>query len=259
VSLTTQERQGDGSSYSPSISGDGRYVAFETEASNLQDEDWFPGVVVRDRLAGVLLQPLDDNQDAMFGESPAVSADGRYVAYMGFLGPECCPSPQMFVWNRVTRKSQPLSAEISGESSNATFGPPAISADGRYVAFASDSNVVKGDSNGAWDIFVRDRVTRATRRVSIASNGQQADSDSLGAAITADGSSVAFDSGATNLVRGDTNNAWDVFVRDPLLDAAEAGNRTPLADRSSAPVRSAIQNGPGSTALQKLVRPFGYG
>ncbi len=223
VSLTTQGRQGDSASYSPSISGDGRYVAFQTDSYNLQqglaDES---AVVVRDRLAGVTLEPMRNNDDAMFGESPAVSADGRYVAYVGFLGPECCPSPQMFVWNRMTRRTQPLSAEISGDSSNATFGPPAISADGRYVAFSSDSNVVKRDTNGAWDVFVRDRLTRVTRRVSIASNGQQANADSLGAAITADGSSVAFASDATNLVRGDTNNSSDVFVRDPLLGTAPA-------------------------------------
>jgi Tol biopolymer transport system component len=162
-----------------------------------------------------------DNDDAMFGESPAISADGRYVAYVGFLGPECCPSPQMFVWDRITRKTQPLSVEIYGESSNATFGPPAISADGRYVAFPSDTgNVVTGDTNGSWDVFVRDRLARVTRRVSVTSNGQQANDDSLGAAITADGSSVAFASDATNLVRGDTNNASDVFVRDPLLGTA---------------------------------------
>jgi TolB protein len=85
---------------------------------------------------------------------------------------------------------------------------PAISADGRFVAFDSyAADLVRGDTNGALDVFVRDRKTGTTRRVSMSWNGKQGDGASGGAAISAGGRFVAFDSAATNLVPGDTNAA----------------------------------------------------
>src|SRR5207237_7007630 len=91
---------------------------------------------------------------------------------------------------------------------------PAISADGRFVAFASVSNVVVGDTNNAFDVFVRDRQTGTTERVSEDSAGGQANFGSISPAISADGRFVAFASLASNLVAGDTNDDFDVFVRD---------------------------------------------
>src|SRR5213078_398325 len=91
---------------------------------------------------------------------------------------------------------------------------PAISADGRFVAIASNAtNLVGGDTNGFTDIFVRDRKTGKTRRVSLSSAGAQGDSGSFEPSISADGGFVAFTSEATNLVGGDTNGFEDVFVR----------------------------------------------
>ncbi len=93
--------------------------------------------------------------------------------------------------------------------------PPAISGDGRYVAFTSDaSNLIPGDTNDAWDVFVRDRQAEATFRVSVSSSGNQANDYSVDPAISSNGRYVAFHSGATNLVIGDTNAAADVFVHD---------------------------------------------
>lgn len=88
-----------------------------------------------------------------------------------------------------------------------------ISADGRHVAFYSDaSNLVAGDTNGVWDIFVHDRQTGQTARVSVDSGGGQANGISRGASISADGRYVTFYSDAANLVAGDTNAAWDAFA-----------------------------------------------
>jgi Tol biopolymer transport system component len=92
---------------------------------------------------------------------------------------------------------------------------PSTSADGRYVAFSSDaSNLVVGDTNTASDVFVRDRTTSTTARVSVSSAGQQGNSGSAKPAVSADGRYVAFVSLASNLVPGDTNGVPDVFVRD---------------------------------------------
>jgi len=91
---------------------------------------------------------------------------------------------------------------------------PSISAGGRFVAFASvAANLVAGDTNGAWDIFIRDRAKRETERVSIGSRGAQADGNSYNPSISAGGRFVAFASVATNLVAGDTNGAADIFIR----------------------------------------------
>jgi hypothetical protein len=99
---------------------------------------------------------------------------------------------------------------------------PAISADGRIVAFeALASTLVPGDTNGHWDIFVHDHLTGTTDRVSVATGGGQGNQDSAGASISADGRFVMFTSWADNLVPGDTNGYTDAFVHDRLLGTTE--------------------------------------
>lgn len=99
---------------------------------------------------------------------------------------------------------------------------PAMSGDGRFVAFQSSAaTLVPGDTNNTDDVFVHDRVTGANERVSVAGDGAQSDGYSGGPAISADGRYVGFPSGATNLVPGDTNTVWDVFVHDRNIGATE--------------------------------------
>jgi hypothetical protein len=103
-------------------------------------------------------------------------------------------------------------AAIQGNNSS---NRPAISADGRYVAFESiASNLVTGDTNGVSDIFVRDRLTNTTTRVSVDSAENQASGASYEPSISADGRYVAFSSVASNLAGGDANIVSDIFVRD---------------------------------------------
>src|SRR6266487_3090968 len=122
----------------------------------------------------------------------------------------------------------PALTELVSVRSNGTQGDgisgrvsaPAVSTDGVVVAFDSAAtNLVGGDTNGALDVFVRDRSTGRTERVSVTSRGKQADGSSAGPAVSDDGRFVAFDSAATNLVPGDTNGRTDVFVRDRLTGA----------------------------------------
>ena len=108
---------------------------------------------------------------------------------------------------------------VAGGSSDSNVH--SISGDGRHVVFSSGaSDLVPNDYNWLDDVFLRDRMTGVTTRVSVAANGGDADGISQGTAISTNGRHVAFASGATNLVAGDSNSHWDVFVRD--LDA----NRT---------------------------------
>ncbi|MDQ3991052.1 MAG: hypothetical protein M3245_01910 [Actinomycetota bacterium] len=115
-----------------------------------------------------------------------------------------------------------VSVSSAGAEGDAFSGAPAISGDGRYVAFASSaSNLVSGDANGVDDVFVHDRVTGRTERVSVSSTGEEANGVSADPVIDADGRHVAFTSGASNLVPGDTNGDYDVFVRDLAAGVTE--------------------------------------
>jgi hypothetical protein len=108
-----------------------------------------------------------------------------------------------------------VSVSSTGAEGNNYSWQPSISADGRYVAFESyASNLVPGDTNGMWDLFVHDRQNGQTTRVSVSSTGAEGNSNSGEPSISADGRYVAFDSYASNLVPGDTNGLWDVFVHD---------------------------------------------
>src|SRR5947207_196032 len=119
-------------------------------------------------------------------------------------------------------KVERVSVSSAGEQGNSYSSTASVSADGRYVAFQSQAtDLVPGDTNGAMDIFVRDRTTRTTARVSLSSAGAQADNGSYEPAISADGRFVAFESDARNLVPGDTNNSRDIFIRDRMSGTTE--------------------------------------
>jgi Tol biopolymer transport system component len=108
-----------------------------------------------------------------------------------------------------------MSVATGGAQGNGDSPGNSISADGRYVAvYSAASNLVPGDTNGTYDIFVRDRQSGTTERVSIDSAGAQGNGDGADASISADGRYVAFFDNATNLVPGDTNGYPDIFVRD---------------------------------------------
>ncbi len=206
------------------ISANGRLVAFESEASNLVagDTNASPDIFVHDRVTGTterLSVASDGSQGNFSSDDSAISADGRFVAFQSFAR-NLVPSdtngwPDVFIHDRVTGTTERVTMAGDGTEGNQFSFDPAISADGRFVAFGSDaSNLVSGDTNVSPDIFVHDRVTGSTERVSVAGDGTQGNSDSRIPAISGDGRFVAFDSLAGNLVLGDTNGESDVFVRD---------------------------------------------
>jgi Tol biopolymer transport system component len=151
----------------------------------------------------------------------SISADGRYVAFTSYAGnlvnSDTNGLSDVFVRDRVAGTTTRVSVSSGGTQGNGQSNSPVISADGRFVAFTSDaSNLVTGDTNEKSDIFVRDRATYQTTRVSVSSgvSGAQGNAQSNSPVISADGRYVAFTSDAGNLVAGDTNGKSDVFVRD---------------------------------------------
>ena len=115
----------------------------------------------------------------------------------------------------VAQTTQRVSVSSAGAQSNGESYAPKISVDGRYIAFASAaSNLVSGDTNASDDVFVHDRETGETTRVSVSSTGEEAELGCGDPVISSDGRYVAFGCDASNLVLGDTNGARDVFVHD---------------------------------------------
>src|SRR5207249_4731469 len=164
--------------------------------------------------------------------SSALSADGRFVAFVSaatdLVAADTNGVSDVFVHDRQTGATERVSVASGGAQGNGSSGligfafPPALSADGRFIAFVSlATSLVAGDTNGATDVFVRDRQTGMTARVSVASDGTQANNVSSYPALSADGRFLAFQSHATNLVVGDTNGKTDVFVHDRQTGTTE--------------------------------------
>ncbi len=219
--------QGNGSSFRPAISADGRFVAFESDATNLVpgDSNARRDVFVHDRTTGETSRVSVGFSGGVQGNNhssrPAISADGRFVAFessaTNLVPNDSNARLDIFVHDRTTGQTSRVSVGFSGGvQGNGNSFNPAISADGRFVAFGSSAtNLVPNDSNASSDIFVHDRETGQTRRVSVSSGGVQGNGgSSLRPALSADGQFVAFDSSATNLVPGDSNARLDIFVRD---------------------------------------------
>lgn len=235
VSVAHDGGDADDASDWPAISADGRFVAYQSFASNLLliDNNMEPDIFVYDRQTGATERAsLTSGGNPAAGASyePAISADGRFVAFTSTainLDPaDADPAYDVFLHDRQTGATELISFD-AGESSGAGFaGAPALSADGRFVAFSSPlDNVVPGDDNGYEDIFVRDRQTGQTERVSVDANGEQAGGDSYEPALSADGRFVAFWSYAPDLVGYDTGGWAGVYVHDRQTGDTELASR----------------------------------
>jgi Tol biopolymer transport system component len=221
VSVDSGGMQSNNESYDPTISVDGRYVAFASRATNLVagDVNGFIDVFVHDRTTGITTRVSGDGNDNCGTSSVSMSSDGRYVALWSgasdLVPGDTNGAPDVFVHDRVTGITKRVSLSSSDAQGNLSSGHPALSADGRYVAFDSTAtNLVPGDTNGFVDVFVRDRVSGTTTLVSVSSGGAQANFDCTAPSISADGRYVAFVSRATNLVPGNTNGHENVYVHD---------------------------------------------
>ena len=237
VSVASDQTQADDYSYSPSISADGRYVAFESAAANLVAgdtnaycdtdgdnifDDNCPDVFVHDRITGVTQRvsvATGGTQGNDGSYSPSISADGRYVAFDSWASNlvvgDTNGAWDVFVHDRATGETTLVSVASDATQGNGNSWSNAISADGRYVAFQSlANNLVGGDANGNQDVFVHERASGVTTLVSVASDGTQGNADSYTPSISADGRYVAFGSSANNLVALDTNGFGDIFVHD---------------------------------------------
>jgi Tol biopolymer transport system component len=256
----------------PAISGDGNVVAYVSAAPDLVTDDAnnLADVFVSDRAKNQTTRvSLGTNGAQANGPSgtdspPALSADGQIVAYSSsatnLVADDTNSAEDVFVYNRAKRETTRVSVGPNGvQATGGDSYTPALSADGRYVAFASDATNLVGadDTNSATDVFLHDRQTRATTRVSVGAGGVQADQFSSSPSISGDGSVVAFVSLGRNLVLNDTNDVSDVFLRD-LKAGTTAVVRTSAGSPGNAPSTSPSLSADGravafATAASNLV------
>ncbi|MCL5057355.1 MAG: chitobiase/beta-hexosaminidase C-terminal domain-containing protein [Actinobacteria bacterium] len=234
--------------FCPSVSSDGRCVAFASQAGNLVpgDNNNTTDVFVHNRLNGQTVRASVYGSGTGANDwsmKPSISSDGRYVAFISnadnLVGGDTNGCPDVFVRDLLLGITVRVSVAGDGAQGNyfsgAIFYPGShegnvsISAGGRYVVFDSlAGNLAAGDTNGTTDIFVHDRDADedgifdepgavATEMASVSSDEVQADSSCEKPSISPNGRYVAFVSYATNLVGGVTTSAYRIYVRDMLL------------------------------------------
>jgi Tol biopolymer transport system component len=182
----------------------------------------------------------------------STSANNRYVVFesvaTNLVTGDANGARDIFVLDRHTATTTRVSVGGGGAESNGDSFHPSISSEGRYVAFESvATNLVAADTNGVSDAFRHDRQTGTTTRVSVTSAGAEADDASTHPAISGDGTIVAFESDATNLVGGDTKGVKDVFSRDTLAGTSRATVQAP-SRRSRRTARSSCSRAPPATS-----------
>jgi Tol biopolymer transport system component len=253
VSIRSNGAQANGPSSTPDISESGRYVVFQSNATNLvaNDGNGVTDIFIRDRNKDKTKRvSTRSNGGEANGPSlqPSISADGRYLAFASsasnLVSGDSNGQFDVFVKNLKNGKVTRVSERSNGTQGNGTSSDPSISPDGRHVVFtAAATNLVPDDSNGAADVFFHTRSSKKTIRVSVASNGAQGDGVSFIPTVS-NGKIVAFVSGATNLVPNDTNAAVDVFVRNVgskqtrRMSVSNAGIEGNLGSGNSAPALS---------------------
>lgn len=233
VSVASDGSLGNGNSgrtsnpYSEFVSGDGRFVTFSSDASNLVSGDTrgLQDVFLRDRQLGTTTRisagPNGEEANG-WSQEPTISSDGRYIAFKSIASnlvpADCNESIDIFVYDRLSGLIERVSLSSTGSETRAGFSAfPSLSDDGRYVAFISEaSDLVPGDTNGERDVFVHDRESDTTTRVSVSSEGQQGNEWSFEPSISDDGRYIAFTSDSTNFVANDTAGTRDAFLHDRL-------------------------------------------
>jgi len=225
--------QGNNTSEDPIVSADGRYVAFRSDASNLVAgytvqatniyvKDRETGAVERVSLSTTGVEPNNSCFD------PAISGNGRFVSFSShatnLVAGDTNAQTDIFLYDRDTDTLERVSVSTAGVEADAGCQLSAISEDGRYVCFQSDAtSLVAGDTNGARDVFVRDRQNGQTLRVSTEASGNQtlAGTYSSNGKVAGIGPWVLFSSTASNLVAGDTNGMEDLFAKNLDTGAIE--------------------------------------
>ncbi len=234
VSVAADGTEANGDSTYSSISGNGRYVSFLSDATNLVsgDTNGRPDIFVKDRQTGAITriqinEPIGD----IISSVPSMSSDGRYVAYERYRPESSSYFSGIALYDLQTNVQKDIANGVA----------PSISSNGLYIAFTSLEAITADDTNNQWDNYLYSSQTNTIERVSVSAQFLTNDGASGGASVSSFGRYVAFESRATNLVSGDTNNFSDIFLRD-----RQTGQTTRIS------VSSSGQQGNGNSSSPRI-------
>lgn len=251
VSVDSFGQEGNSVSTSPSISRDGLVIAFQSSATNLVPNDFnaWNDIFVHDRSTGqtvLVSEGFAGGQADSYSSSAEISANGKTVAFTSsatnLIPSDTGPWDDVFARDLQTGSTTRISVDSLGMQADSASGSPSISEDGMKIAFWSNaSDLIDLDTNDEPDIFVHDRSTGSTKRVSMSNFGWEGNDDSSQPSISADGHYVGYRSFATNLTLGDGNGKSDIFVHGPTLtleadpDLVTGGSNATLTTWTGAP------------------------
>src|SRR5688572_7490400 len=239
VSVSSDGTGANNQSDMPAISGDGRFVAFVSLADNLVtgDTNGFADTFVHDRLTNVTERVSVSSRERQGNEHsgligiaayPAISEDGRFVAFVSqadnLVSKDNNGNADVFVRDRLLGTTERVSVNSAGEEADIGGTGPAISADGRFVAFQSQAqNLVPGGNPFLFvdQVYIHDRDTGATEIISVNAAGEAGNSLNVEADISADGRFVVFSSFADNLVPEPQSSNLQVYLRDRVTGTIE--------------------------------------
>ncbi len=234
VSIQTDGTEFNAHSFYPSISDNGNLVVMQSYTGPLAFGNQYAKVLVYDRVNKILfrvLPPVNDTTPYDRGDRlrPRMAGNGRFVAFYSYMplyegtlpvsarppGGDTNRSSDVFVYDLQANLTDRVTHDSNGLLSNGDSFLPSLSDDGNMVAFYSyANNLVPGDLNAREDCFVKNRTTRSLIRINVDNNSNEANGPCQEPVISGNGRFVVFSSSASNLVSGDTNNAWDIFVYD---------------------------------------------
>jgi Tol biopolymer transport system component len=239
VNVSNSRAEANGWSYHVTISADGRYVGFSSDASNLVDppeNEMDMDAFLWDSVTGQveLISTPSGTVVGVFqyGEAPFVSDDGRWAVFSSGL-PDLVPNDtnwveDVFLRDRLRGETQRISLTTDGKELDSASFVTGITPNGRFAVYHSSSaGIVADDTNDREDVFVWDRATGRTVRVSVDSAGNQGNNHSQLADISASGAAVAYESYATNLVPGDTNGEGDIFANERAVEPLTTATPSP--------------------------------
>jgi len=253
ASVFAVDTEANGQSQKPAVDSNGRYVAFESDATDLVvgDTNAARDIFLRDtelKSTQRVSQASGGVEANGSSFSAAISSDGRYVGFeslaTNLVATDTNAARDIFVHDTLSDITRRVSVSSASAESNADSFDASVSPDGRYVAFESDATnlLASGDTNFLRDVFLRDTTAGVTARVSVNSDAEQAiGGDSAAAAVSSNGSYVAFQSAATNLVPGntngvfdgDTNAVFDIFRRDIVAGETIRISVTSLSEQAN--------------------------
>ncbi|MCC6954599.1 MAG: PD40 domain-containing protein, partial [Deltaproteobacteria bacterium] len=233
ASVSSSSVEGSAASASTAISADGRYIVYRSSATNLVagDTNGVDDIFMFDMQTATTTRVNVSSSGAQATTQalrPSISGDGRYVTFhsdaSNLVSGDTNGVTDIFVRDLLTGTTRRVSVNSSGVEANGASLRGTLSADGRFIAFVSSaSNLVSGDTNGVDEVFVHDLLTGSTSIASTDTNGTFANAAATGPQISADGQYVAWASGATNLISGDTNGTNDIYRAQNTVLSYAAG------------------------------------